>query len=178
MSRIQVSKRIRFEVFKRDQFTCQYCGKHPPEVMLECDHIVPVVEGGGNDDSNLVTACQDCNRGKAAIPLEVMPRSLDEKAAEIQEREAQIAGFREIMQARLDRIEDDKWQVATALFPDTAETPGVRRDWLRSIVMFIERLPLHDVIEAAELAHERKSAEFARFKYFCGICWNKIKDGQ
>jgi len=175
--RVQLSKRVRFEVFKRDQFICQYCGKHPPEVMLECDHIVPVAEGGGNDEGNLVAACQDCNRGKAAVPLDVVPKSLDDKAAHIQEREAQIAGFREIMQARLDRIEDDKWQIATALFPESAES-GVRRDWLRSIAMFNERLPLHEVMDAAELALERKNSDFARFKYFCGICWNKVRDQQ
>ena len=41
MVRKGLSKKIRFEVFKRDQFTCQYCGKQAPNVVLEVDHITP-----------------------------------------------------------------------------------------------------------------------------------------
>lgn len=59
-----LSKSIRFEVFKRDYFKCQYCGRTVPEVVLEVDHIVPVAEGGTNDIHNLITSCRDCNRGK------------------------------------------------------------------------------------------------------------------
>lgn len=54
----------RSRVFERDNYTCNYCGKRG--VHLECDHVIPVAQGGGNDDSNLVTACRDCNRSKGA----------------------------------------------------------------------------------------------------------------
>ncbi len=54
---------VRFQVFKRDHFTCQYCGKGGGE--LEVDHIKPVTKGGSNDMDNLITACRDCNRGKS-----------------------------------------------------------------------------------------------------------------
>lgn len=37
-----LSNRTRFEVFKRDKFTCQYCGAKAPDVVLQCDHIVAV----------------------------------------------------------------------------------------------------------------------------------------
>lgn len=37
--RIAISKRVRFDVFKRDSFKCQYCGKSAPDVILEVDHI-------------------------------------------------------------------------------------------------------------------------------------------
>lgn len=63
--RAGISKRIRFEVFKRDSFKCQYCGKSAPDVVLEIDHIIPVAAGGKNDIINLVTACYDCNHGKS-----------------------------------------------------------------------------------------------------------------
>lgn len=59
-----LTKKIRFEVFKRDKFTCQYCGKSAPDVILHIDHIVPVAKGGDNDITNLVTSCQGCNSGK------------------------------------------------------------------------------------------------------------------
>lgn len=70
--RINVPKAVRFEVFKRDGFTCQYCGRQAPEVVLNCDHIHPVAEGGTNDVLNLITSCFDCNSGKGA-------RTLDER---------------------------------------------------------------------------------------------------
>lgn len=64
-----IGKKLRFEVFKRDSFTCQYCGKMAPDIVLEIDHINPVANGGDNDIMNLVTACKDCNRGKGKIKL-------------------------------------------------------------------------------------------------------------
>lgn len=63
-----VPKKTRFEVFKRDGFRCGYCGKTPPAVTLEVDHIEPVANGGEDDLYNLITACFDCNRGKRDIP--------------------------------------------------------------------------------------------------------------
>lgn len=65
-----VSKRTRFEVFKRDKFSCQYCGKSSPDVVLHIDHIKPVSLGGKNTITNLVTACQDCNLGKSNVLLD------------------------------------------------------------------------------------------------------------
>lgn len=64
-----LSKKVRFEVLKRDSFTCQYCGKEAPDVVLNIDHIKPVKDGGSNNMLNLITSCFDCNSGKKAIPL-------------------------------------------------------------------------------------------------------------
>lgn len=65
---------VRFDVFRRDNFKCVYCGASSPEVTLECDHVVAVANGGSDDISNLVTACWDCNRGKGAKV--VAPRAI------------------------------------------------------------------------------------------------------
>ena len=48
-----ISKKLRFEVFKRDNFTCQYCGRMAPDVVLEVDHINAVANGGDNNILNL-----------------------------------------------------------------------------------------------------------------------------
>lgn len=69
VERKPIPKKIRFEVFKRDRFTCQYCGRMSPDVVLEVDHIKPVAEGGEDEIFNLITACRDCNRGKGKTPL-------------------------------------------------------------------------------------------------------------
>ncbi|MEN6623839.1 MAG: HNH endonuclease [Smithella sp.] len=66
-NRKSISKRIRFEVLERDNFTCQYCGRKAPNVILEVDHIVPVSKGGSSEYWNLATACADCNAGKYDI---------------------------------------------------------------------------------------------------------------
>lgn len=89
------SKRLRFEVFKRDEFTCQYCGRRPPEVVLELDHIHPRAAGGKDDEINLVTACVDCNRGKSDKKLgDIHPRpDVDLKFLEVQQELAEAARY-------------------------------------------------------------------------------------
>ena len=67
--RQSLSKSIRFEVLKRDNHTCRYCGARAPHVVLHIDHIEPVARGGKNDMENLATACSACNVGKGARPL-------------------------------------------------------------------------------------------------------------
>ena len=59
----------RFEILKRDLFTCQYCGASAPDVELHVDHILPVSRGGTNNELNLVAACKSCNLAKRDQPL-------------------------------------------------------------------------------------------------------------
>lgn len=53
----------RFEIFNRDKYTCQYCGKEVRELTL--DHVFPRHRGGKHDWENVVTCCIACNRHKA-----------------------------------------------------------------------------------------------------------------
>jgi 5-methylcytosine-specific restriction endonuclease McrA len=53
-ARKPIPKRIRFEVFKRDGFKCQYCGASAPDVLLQVDHIKPAAAGGEDDIINLI----------------------------------------------------------------------------------------------------------------------------
>lgn len=87
-----LSARLRFEIFKRDKFTCQYCGRKAPEVVLNCDHIEPVVRGGTDDILNLITSCKACNGGKGAVPLSdgTAMMKQQEMLAELEERRQQI----------------------------------------------------------------------------------------
>jgi len=56
--------KIRFLILERDNFTCQYCGRKAPEVILEVDHKYPKKHGGLDNEKNYITACKDCNTGK------------------------------------------------------------------------------------------------------------------
>lgn len=64
--RAPIPQSVRFNVFRRDNFSCIYCGKSSPEVVLHCDHSVSVKDGGNDTEANLVTACIDCNLGKSS----------------------------------------------------------------------------------------------------------------
>lgn len=85
-----ISKKIRFEVFKRDSFACQYCGKAAPDVILHVDHIDPVSKGGDNAIINLITSCADCNGGKSDRKLDdqsILAKQRDQLTALSERRE-------------------------------------------------------------------------------------------
>lgn len=171
-----ISKRVRFEVFKRDGFKCMYCGAHPPDALLECDHIEPVSLGGTNSEDNLVTACQACNRGKSNIRLSDVPTSLADQAALVIERESQIAGYEEVMRSRRMRIEADAQEVLEA-FCDAFGIESIPGNDFESIKSFIVRLGLDEVMTSLSYAVSRKPYSRSQcFRYFCGVCWGKIRD--
>ena len=176
MKRKAISKKLRFDVFKRDAFTCQYCGSHPPGTILHVDHIDPVANGGGNDIDNLITACIQCNLGKGARSLSAVPQTLKDKASQIKEAEEQLRGYHAVIESQRERIEQDAWQVADALKRGASENGFNKADFL-SIKQFIQKIGLHECLDAAEVADARFPYSYNRsFKYFCGVCWNKIRD--
>jgi 5-methylcytosine-specific restriction endonuclease McrA len=61
-------KLTRREVFRRDNYTCQYCGRH--DVNLTVDHVIPRHLGGPHKWTNLVAACSACNHRKGGRKLE------------------------------------------------------------------------------------------------------------
>jgi 5-methylcytosine-specific restriction endonuclease McrA len=67
-SRRTIALKVRWDVLKRDHYTCLRCGRHPPDCELNVDHVVPLAAGGNNDPANLQTLCFDCNQGKKARP--------------------------------------------------------------------------------------------------------------
>lgn len=180
MAREPISKKTRFEVFKRDRFTCQYCGASAPDVVLEIDHIIPVSKGGKNDVMNLVTSCKDCNRGKTN-------RQLSDNTV-IQKQKKQL----DDIQMRREQIEMMvKWREELAyeseLEVDSIDSIFYRdTDWIlndhgRMIIRkLIKRFGFHEVYEATELSIERyyngseRSWEDALNK-IGGICYNRKK---
>lgn len=55
----------RVNIYGRDKYSCQYCGTRKLICELTYDHVVPRAQGGKTVWSNIVTACEDCNRRKA-----------------------------------------------------------------------------------------------------------------
>jgi len=175
MNRKPISKKTRFEVFKRDSFTCQYCSSKPPNVPLEIDHIKPVCKGGTNHIDNLITACFDCNRGKAGNELSVIPQTLVDKIeikkiALQQYREFQKIIVKEKKQIEFDiNLIDEEY---SRHFPEWCLSESAKT----SVKKFIKELGFSEVLDSMETACSRDLNCNHTIKYFYGICWNKIKE--
>lgn len=170
-----LSKKMRFDVFKRDSFTCQYCGSNPPAVVLEVDHIHPVSKGGRNVVDNLITACFDCNRGKSAGLLTLIPQSIADKAEIIAEKMAQMKAFEKMVRAKrkgeessIDEVED----VFNSYFDGYHFNPRFRE----SVRLFLQHINVFDLMDAMNRACSKIGRRDDSIKYFCGICWKIIKE--
>lgn len=147
-----LSKKTRFEVFKRDKFTCQYCGKSAPDVILQVDHITPVAGGGGNEIVNLVTSCQNCNAGKSDRLLSDESTLAKQKAqlGLLQERREQLEMMVE-WQRGLAHIEDEIissvinfWQERTGY--------GLTDEAVQDLAKLVRRFGVGTVLAAIRIA--------------------------
>ena len=67
----------RRNIYSRDNYSCQYCGRRFPADDLTCDHVLPRSRGGKAQWNNIVTCCVACNRRKGGrTPAEARMRLL------------------------------------------------------------------------------------------------------
>jgi hypothetical protein len=178
--RVTVSKSLRFEIFKRDRFTCQYCGRQPPQVILEIDHVVPSSKGGLENTNNLVTACFDCNRGKGAIPLGVQKiGELRREEIELfREKQEQVEAYEKFLLEQKE-AEAKTIQELNEYWSSLCDNKYVLSEkGLLSLSKFLKGLVPLEIKEAMDIAANRVSQDnmASRFKYFCGVCYNKIRE--
>lgn len=174
--RKSLSKKLRFEVFRRDGFMCRYCGNRPPEVALEVDHINPVARGGDNDPLNLVSSCVDCNRGKKARVLtEFAPRPDADMA--YMELQQEIAEAERYLGAKRSRDEAFA-RVYRALMEVWSDAISAK-DWPREAVVksWLARYPAEDV-ESAIIATGSKwlSGSLRNFSDVIRYVWGVLKN--
>lgn len=164
-----VSKRTRFEVFKRDGFKCQYCGKCAPDVVLEVDHIEPKAKGGKDSIINLVTACRDCNGGKSDIRLDDNAAISKERLQlqELNERREQLEMMLKWKRGLLE-LDRDSAQAAVDHFCDlfdcTVESRGTE-----TIRKLVKHYGLSKVIDSIEIAADQYSSAEKAFSKLGGI---------
>ena len=143
---------------------------------MEVDHISPVSKGGDNDIDNLITSCFDCNRGKAANPLEVIPQTVSEKAELMAEKEDQLKALRSIRKrkkARLTRDINHLDDVFQEYYPEKQFGDPFRNS-LRN--QFLPNLDVDTLEEnLARACSKHRYNPNTAIKYFCGINWNMIK---
>lgn len=128
LPRQSTGKRLRFQVFERDGFMCRYCGAQPPDVVLVVDHVLPVSGGGTHTLSNLVSACEPCNQGKAARVLgDAAPRpDADMLYLEAQQEIAELRRY----QLSLAAIEATLGEIVAQLQDRWADSSGL--SWVPS----------------------------------------------
>ena len=162
-----VSKRLRFEVLRRDNHTCRYCGASAPDVALTVDHVMPMALGGTDDLDNLVTACADCNAGKSSTLPDVQ---IITEVAAAQDKYA--SAKREVFEQQ--ETEKAIEGVEAVWYRGTRPL-----DWERSIERFVEDgLTAKIIVRMAEVAQNKRGDMGWRWAYFCGCCRNRIREVQ
>lgn len=180
--RPSISRRLRFEILRRDNHRGRYCGSD--DGPLQIDHVVPVSLGGSDDPSNLVASCIECNVGKASTSPN------DDVVADVAEDAAKWA--RAIRIASSERMEESELEDAlVAGFencwnrwgygPENARRRvplpgGYRQSVLRFFRLGLTPLDLSSAVDIAMGKNGLPPNEL--FRYFCGICWNYVREVQ
>jgi hypothetical protein len=164
-----VSKRLRFEILRRDKNKCRYCGRSAPGVALAVDHVIPIALGGGDEPANLVTACQDCNGGKSsASPDATVVADVSQDA---------VRWSAAIRQAAEENRLHDNTPVYEAVVSawTSYRRNQIPADYRETIEQFLQAgLSAEDIVEMARVA-DAKPSVYNRWAYFCGCCWTRIR---
>lgn len=173
-----VSRSLRFQILRRDDHRCRYCGAAAPEVKLTVDHVLPETLGGTDDPANLVTACEGCNGGKSATPpdaarvAEVSQDALRWAAAVRHAADAMLLEHR----ARANDQDEfeRRWNSWTYEHRGERRTVDLPANW-RSTVDRLRAagLPLDILLSCIEVAMSRRGVG-SEFNYMCGVAWKKI----
>jgi hypothetical protein len=175
-ARKPISRRLRFEILRRDNYACRYCGGSAPDVALTVDHVLPVALGGGDDPSNLVTACAGCNAGKTSTS----PSSrvvADVSAAALMYARALAQAVTE-RTTKLDAEEElirTFWKDWDQFMP--GKCPPLSSHWERTILNYWEAgLTPDDLNRYMQIAQCALDVEWQdTWRYFCGCCRNELE---
>lgn len=175
---MSVSKRLRFEVFRRDGFACRYCGATASDTTLTIDHVVPIALGGTDEPGNLVTACAPCNAGKTSshpdAPL----------VADVAQDAMRWAQAQKVAAARMLEEHDARAMLHTEFEKRwsewASEGKAVRlpAGWRQSVDSFMSAgLPMPILLECIDTAMRRKNVKnHDMFRYTCGIAWRHVTE--
>lgn len=178
-----VSKRLRYEVLRRDNHTCRYCGGTAPDVKITIDHVLPVSLGGSDVAENLVAACVDCNAGKAATnPDAVLVEDVQADAirwAQAMRTASELLAEERAIRDAPRRAFEEAWGSY-----GWNDNRGRRHlitlpaGWETSIDA-VNRAGLDEdeIVEAVAVAMARKQVN-DRFRYFCGVAWTMVRKKQ
>jgi hypothetical protein len=176
-----VSRRLRFEILRRDNHACRYCGRNAPDIRLTVDHVTPVALGGTDHPSNLAAACEECNSGKTSVHTAgpvvadvaqdalrwaaAMKTAMDTRAADIEQAEAYCDTF---------KTEWDQWTV-------NGHPSPLPSTWYQSLAKWHEIGVPHAILRDAvrrAMAKPGLTGHDSRFRYAAGIIWKALSQAQ
>jgi HNH endonuclease len=180
---MSISRRLRYEILRRDNYTCRYCGAKAPDVKLNVDAVVPEALGGSHKDpGNLVTACEDCNGGKTSSSPDA-PLVADIAANALQWAQAiQVAQARmldDLSAREANRVQFCEWWDTWRLGDDQRPIPKGPA-WAQTVDQLVAAgLPMPTLKECIDLAMSRQKVKpVDTFRYMCGIAWRRVSDLQ
>ena len=171
-----ISKSGRFKIFERDNFTCQYCGKRPPDAILHVDHIHPKSKNGTDDAFNLTTACADCNLGKKDRILKNPERkiSLDKEIENLKESQKQIEEYYKFLKKRYEIKE--KNPIIDLISEEWERQSGgemsLSEQGKKQMSLLLKKHSPDEIIEALRITWGKNIQDSERFKYMCGVLKN------
>ncbi len=152
-NRETLGKKLRFEVFKRDKFTCQYCGEKAPEVVLNVDYIDPVANGGTNEILNLITSCFSCNSGKSDRTLN--DSSVLEKQRKqlelLEERREQIELMLEWKKS-LSNFDNDVADMISDYINSKIQPFSLNENGKLSVLKWLEKFDTEKILDAVDIS--------------------------
>lgn len=162
-----VSKRTRFEVLRRDAYTCRYC--RSTDNPLTVDHVTPVSLGGSDEPSNLVAACRDCNSGKASSSPDA------DTVSKVEEDAVRwAAAMRQAAMVMAEQVDDRDayWGEFLNAWPSHRY---MSNNMESTVLRFFDLgLPVNVMAEAARAAGANRGV-WDREAYFAAICWKRVK---
>lgn len=178
---MSVSKRLRYEILRRDNHACRYCGAKAPEAILTVDHVVPAALGGSDDPRNLVAACDDCNSGKSSSSPDATLVAEVEGDALRWARAQHLAAQKMVEDLeRRDRVRAEfkaKWDSWRA---GDGEPVALPDQWGASVDRFIAvGLPMSVLLDCVDKAMSNRRIRYdGLFRYMCGIAWKRVSELQ
>jgi hypothetical protein len=175
-----VSKRLKFEILRRDGHKCRYCGVPAADARLTVDHVIPVALGGSDEPSNLAAACGDCNGGKTSSSPDA-PVVADVAKDALRWSRAMEAAAGEMLARASGTVDAHAhFEKVWARYGSGPKRVPLPKDpgWQNTVDSFLKSgLPMTVLEECIEIAmgQRRVPAENV-FRYMCGVAWRKVQE--
>lgn len=174
----KIGKKIRFEIFKRDRFTCQYCGQTAPAAVLQIDHLIPKSKGGSNDISNLITACFECNIGKSNIKLDESEIGINPLTIDFQnEKLEQLRNYAKFVMES-EEIQEELTSFLIEKYDKIVlDNEGMNNEENTTVNYFAGKIQPQELLDIMRKTANKMSgkASWQKLKFFAGCCWKIIK---